>query len=67
MSHEDLQGSMLWNTNPAKEYEYFGYLRIGGVDYKLFAFPDARYTDERRWSLKFVRVPAPPRVEGAPE
>ena len=45
-------------SSPQKDYEYHGYVRTGGVDYKLFAYPDTRYPSEHRWCLKLAPLPA---------
>ena len=51
MSHAELDGAMLLNTVPGKSYEYFGYVRVAGIDYKFYAYPDTRRV-ELAWTLK---------------
>jgi hypothetical protein len=44
---------VMFESRPAHPYELFGFVRVGGVEYKLMAYPHHGEND-RRWSLKLV-------------
>ncbi len=65
MSQDALTGVMYEAESPS-DFEYFGYIRVGGVDYKLRAW--RRDHDGRRaWFLRLTPHQTPARPGEQPE